>query len=63
MVDDTAPATATTEDALAQIVCELAAAEATAKRLRRLMIEHGRALAKERGVAFIREERLRQEFA
>ena len=47
---------------LRQIVPELIAAEALVARLRNMMAEQGRELAKDRGVAFIRPEQLRQEF-
>jgi len=49
-------------DLLAEIVPELAAAEAFVARLRQLLSEQGKRLAKERRVAFIREEHLRREF-
>jgi hypothetical protein len=48
---------------LAQIVPELAAAEAVVARLRQMMDEQRRALAKERQVAFIRPEHIRREFS
>lgn len=50
------------EKMLAIIVPDLAEAERVVATLRRHLAEQGRLLAKERGVAFIREERLRQEF-
>lgn len=49
-------------DMLGQIVPELRAAEALVARLRNLMNDQGRLLARERGVGFIRPEQLRQEF-
>jgi hypothetical protein len=53
---------ATPENLLGQIVPELIRCEAVTARLRQLMLEQGRALAAKRGVAFIREEQVRQEF-
>lgn len=47
---------------LEAIVPELIAAEAVVARLRRLMDMERTRLAKERGVAFIREESVRREF-
>lgn len=52
----------TPEDLLAEMVPELIAAEAVVADLRGLIAEQGRALARKRGVAFIRPERLRAEF-
>lgn len=51
------------EEALTEIVPELAAAEATVARLRNRMDEARRLLAFKRGVAFIRAEHVRREFA
>jgi len=50
------------DELLAQIVPELLAAEADVARLSRQMAVQSRLLANARGVAFIREERVRQEF-
>lgn len=50
------------EAMLARIMPELAHAEQVASRLKAMAAQQGRLLAAERGVAFIREERLRQEF-
>ena len=56
------PPSPTTEDLLREIVPDLAQAEEHVRRLRAHLAEQGRALAKSRGVAFIREEQLRREF-
>ena len=50
------------EDRLALLLPALAGAEMVVGKLRREIAEHGRALARKRGVAFIREEALKQEF-
>jgi hypothetical protein len=50
------------DELLAVYVPALIEAEREVARLRRSVIENGRALARIRGVAFIREERLRTEF-
>jgi hypothetical protein len=49
-------------DALARIVPELIAAEAEVARLKRLLDAERVRLAKERGLAFLREEAVRREF-
>jgi hypothetical protein len=51
------------EQMLRIVVPDLAEAERVARRLREVVREQGRLLAKERGCAFIREERLIQEFS
>jgi hypothetical protein len=51
-----------TEVLLDTIVPTLLVAEKVAARLREMMAKQSRALAKERGVRFIREEQIRQEF-
>ena len=50
------------ETILAEIVPELIKAEETVGALRAMVDSRRRELAKKRGVAFIREERIRQEF-
>jgi hypothetical protein len=50
------------DELLAIYVPALIEAEREVKRLRQSVSENGRLLARDRGVAFIREERLRQEF-
>jgi hypothetical protein len=52
----------TPSDELREIVPALAAAEQEVARLRNELAAQGRLLAKERGVAFLRIEHLRQEF-
>lgn len=56
------PLTSGPADLLGQVVPELIAAEALVARLRNIMADQGRLLAKDRGVAFIRPEHLRREF-
>ena len=50
------------DELLSQELSDLAAAERTASLLRASIAEHGRVIAKERGLAFIRFEHLKQEF-
>lgn len=50
------------EGMLAAYVPELIEAERRVRYMRQQVADQGRLLAKERGVAFIREEKLRQEF-
>lgn len=50
------------EDMLRELVPGLIEAERAVARYRQLIAEQGRALARERGIAFIREEALRREF-
>lgn len=50
------------DDMLSQLVPELLRAEETAAALRDMVDNWRRRLAAKRGVAFIREERIRQEF-
>jgi hypothetical protein len=56
------PVLTPSEQMLSQIVPSLIEAESVVARLRSLMSEQSRELAKERGVAFIRPEQLRAEF-
>jgi len=49
-------------DMLAEIVPELLKAEQAARRLRQMMLDQGRKLAREEGVSFLREEALRRRF-
>lgn len=51
------------EAALARLLPRLDAAEVRAERLQQELVVLTRALAKERGVAFIRTERVRAEFS
>jgi hypothetical protein len=52
----------TAAESLQQIVPELIEAEGVVARLKRLMDAERVRLAKERGVAFVREEQVRREF-
>lgn len=56
------PVDRTPEQLLAQMVPEMLAAEQVVISLRRLVAEQTQALAKVRGVKFIRPEHVRQEF-
>jgi hypothetical protein len=51
------------EEFLGELVPSLIEADAVVVNLRRLIAEQGRLLARQRGVAFIRPEQLRREFA
>jgi hypothetical protein len=56
------PAASTAAEMLAELVPELVRAEQTAAALRALVGEWRRQLARERRVAFVREEQVRREF-
>lgn len=60
VVGDDEPSTAAS--LLGAIVPSLISAEDAVAKLRQLMAETGRELAKERGLKFIREEQIRMEF-